>query len=109
MRGQLLLLLLRLWSCVAVRGVQSWGGSQGGVRVSGALAQAQAQVVVGSLLDEELLQAAVGGDAGEEVLVGCKHTAELLVEAARVRLAHQGHGSAARGVVGGRRRGRGRR
>lgn len=88
MRGQLLLLLLRLGSCVAVRRVQSWGGGQGGIRVGGALAQAQTQVIMGSLLDEELLQAAVGGDTREEVLVGRKHTAELLVEAARVRLAH---------------------
>lgn len=39
------------------------------------------------MLDKELLQAAVGGDAGKEVLVGGKHAAELLVEAAGIRLA----------------------
>lgn len=70
MGGELLLLLLRLGRCVAVGRVQGWGGGQGGVGVGGALAQAQTQVIMGSLLDQELLQAAVGGDTREEVLVG---------------------------------------
>lgn len=43
---------------------------------------------MGALLDKKLLQAAVGGHAGQEVLVSSKHTAELLVETAGVRLAN---------------------
>ncbi|TNN41747.1 hypothetical protein EYF80_048082 [Liparis tanakae] len=99
---RLLLLLLggRSRVAVAVRGVERRGRSQGRVGL-GARAQAQAQVVVRPLLHEELLQAAVGGNAGQEVLVGGEHAAELLVEAAGVRLADEGHRGAARGVVGG--------
>lgn len=89
MGGQLLLLLLRRWSCVAVAvgGVKGGGRGQGRVGLTDPLAQTQAQVVVSALLDEELLQAAVGGHAGQEVLVGGEHAAELLVEAAGIRLA----------------------
>lgn len=102
MGGQLLLLLLRRRRrvAVAVRGVEGGGRGQGGVGL-GALAQPQAQVVVSALLNEELLQAAVGGDAGQEVLVGGEHAAELLVEAAGVRLADQGDRGAGGWVVGG--------
>lgn len=109
MRSQLLLLVLRLRRRVAVRGVEGRGGGQGRVGLGGALTQTQAQVVVSALLDEELLQTAVGGDPRQEVLVGGKHAAELLVEAAGVRLAHQGDRGGARGVVGGRGRGGGGR
>lgn len=103
MRGQLLLLLLRLWSCVAVGvgGVEGRRRGQGRVGLGGPLAEAQAQVVVSALLDEELLEATVGGDAGQEVLVGGEHAAELLVEAAGVGLADQRDRRAAGGVVGG--------
>lgn len=44
-------------------------------------------MIVSALLNEELLQAAVGGNARQEVLVGGEHAAELLVEAAGVGLA----------------------
>lgn len=93
---------------VAVGRVEGRGRGQGRVRVRGPLAQTQAQVVVSALLDEELLQAAVGGDAGQEVLVCGEHAAELLVEAAGIRLADQRDCGAAGGVVGGGSRGGGR-
>lgn len=54
-----------------------------------------------ALLDEELLQAAVGGDARQKVLVGGQHAAELLMEAAGIGLANQWDCSAAGWVVGG--------
>lgn len=102
MRSQLLLLLLRLWSCVtvAMRGVEGRGRRQGRVRFRSTLAKAQAQVVVSALLDEELLQAAIGGNSRQEVLICSKHAAELLVEAAGIRLADQGDCGSARGVGG---------
>lgn len=73
---------------MAVCGVEGRGRGQARVGVDGPLAETQTQVVVSALLHEELLQAAVGGDAGKEVLVGSQHAAELLVEAAGVGLAH---------------------
>lgn len=111
MRGELLLLLLGLGGrvAVAVGGVQGGGRRQGRVGLGGPLAEAQAQVVVSALLDQELLQAAVGGDARQEVLVSSEHAAELLVEAAGVRLSDEGDCSAAGGVVGDRNGGGGRR
>lgn len=81
-----MLLLLRLWSCVAMGRVEGGRRGQGRVGISSPLSQTQAQVVMSTLLDKKLLQAAVGGHTGQEVLVGGKHAAELLVEAAGIRL-----------------------
>lgn len=106
MRRQLLLLLLLLRGgvTVAMGRVKSRGRGQG-VGIPRPLAQPQPQVVVGALLDKELLQAAVSGDPRQEVLVSSQHATELLVQAARIGLANQGlpqrgHSTAARGVRG---------
>lgn len=79
--GQLLLLLLRLGGgmTMAVGGVKSWGWSKGRVGVTRPLAQSQAKMVMGPLLYQELLQAAIGRDPGQEILIGRKHATKLLM------------------------------